>query len=108
MKPLKKKPPLEATIQNRIRKALELLGWRTWKIHGGRFQSGWPDLFCAHADLGVRWVEVKRPKTGKLTRGQQKRFAALESAGVGVWVLDGAEPTDLALIDGPPNWRAYE
>ncbi len=108
MKPLKKRPTLEATIPARIRKALARLGWTAWKIHGGRFQSGWPDLYCAHPELGVRWIEVKRPKTGKLTRGQRQRFAELEANGVGVWLLDGAEPTDIAVIHGPPPWRYYD
>ena len=106
MKPLKKRPELEASIQNKIRKTLELGGWYTRKTHGGKFSSGFPDLFVCHMTHGVRWIEVKRPKVGKLTRAQRKVFQAFEDHGVGVWILDA--PCQIDLLFEEPNWKDWK
>jgi len=105
MKPLKRKPRLEKEIENALRKALKKAGWHTWKTHGNRFQAGFPDLYCLHPIHGQRWIEVKRPKTGRLTAPQVAQFELFESFGVGVWVLDSESTT--GLLGASPNWRDF-
>lgn len=106
MKKLKGRPPLEVAIQNRVRATLTAAGWTSWKTHGGPYQSGWPDLYCAHPQHGARWAEIKRPRLGRFTPAQRVRFAELEAAGVGVWVLHEAAGCEAVLL-GPPNWRNW-
>lgn len=105
MKPLKKKPPLEKAIEKAIRKALADLGWSTWKTHGSRFQAGLPDLFCAHVEHGVRWIEVKRSAKHTPTPAQVHQFQRFAAAGVPVHILHDRSMT--GLLDGPANWTDY-
>lgn len=94
----------ETSIVSRIRLTLVANGYTlVEKTHGNSYQAGWPDLYCFHPVKGHRWVEVKRPRVGRLTRAQRVRFAQWEAAGEGVWVL--TSPDDAVRLDGPPNWR---
>lgn len=76
-----------------------------WKTHGNRFQPGWPDLYASHPEHGTRWIEVKRPKGGRLTRAQRVRFPEMSEAGVGIWVLTGAQ--EIGALFDPPQWEAW-
>lgn len=106
MKPMRPRPPLESAIVERIRKALFAASWTIVdKTHGGEFQSGIPDLITFRPGRGVQFVEIKRPKGGRLTPAQKSRFARWEASGLGVWVLTG--PDDIGLLDGPANWRDF-
>ena len=97
--------PLEKQIEKEIRREMDRLGWHTEKIHGGRFQSGLPDLHCFHRVHGYRWVEVKRPKSGRLTNHQMVKFPVLDASGQGIWILTSADQIDLLFKD--PNWKLW-
>lgn len=97
--------PLERAIQSQIRAKLRADGWLVAKSHCNKFQKGWPDLYCYHPRHGPRWVEVKRPTEGRLTKDQRIRFPEWESYGVPIWILTSVE--EVGLIFGPPNWRRF-
>jgi len=71
------------------------------------YQSGFPDLFCAHVTWGIRWVEVKRPVGYRFTAAQLHWFPLFMSAGVGVWVLTSERDSEILKLKGPANWTAY-
>lgn len=102
MEPLKKKPDLEKVIYQRVRRALEADGWLVEKTHGSMYQVGWPDLFLCHPRHGMRWVELKRPREGKLKPSQEKKFARWQQHGVGIWILTGV--ADIPKLFEAPNW----
>jgi len=57
----KKKPPLEKTITRNILKYLNNLpNCYARKVHGGKYQSGFPDIVCCRDGVAV-FIEVKRP-----------------------------------------------
>lgn len=99
------KPRSEKAIQAGIRKALEADGWLVAKTHGGRFMKGWPDLWCCHPEHGYRWIEVKRPKGGKLTDAQARRFPEWDAFGVKIWILTDEE--EIPLLWKAPNWKNW-
>ena len=105
MKPIRAKSPTEKLIQSKIRKALEATGALVRKSHGNRFQVGWPDLLVLHPEHPARWIEVKRPKTGRLTPGQRSEFEKWDAAGARIWVLTSVDQLD--LLDTEPNWREW-
>lgn len=51
------------------------------------------------------WIEVKRAKRGRLTDDQRARIPRWAQAGLGVYVLTGAQ--DVPLLNGPANWRPW-
>ncbi len=97
----------EAKIQNEIITALRSGEWLVIVTHGNEFQMGLPDLYCAHARFGTRWIEVKNRLAYRFTAAQNKTFPELQAKGVGIWVLCSAEPAELALLFQPPNWWKY-
>jgi len=105
MKALRQRPESEKTIQARIRRVLEDSGHFVRKAHGNRFQVGWPDLLVVNKVHGCRWIEVKRPKTGRLTPGQRSEFEKWDAAGARIWVLTSVDQLD--LLDTEPNWREW-
>lgn len=98
---------LEKPIERDLRAELHARGWWTTKIHGGRFQSGLPDLYCFHPEHGERWVEVKRPTKGRLTDKQLVRFPQMDAAGVGIWILTGHDEEQIGFLFCPPNWKKW-
>jgi hypothetical protein len=80
----------ESIIQDDLKDFLERRGWYVIVTHGSEFQMGLPDLYCAHYEYGVRWVEVKNPEKYSFTSAQRQVFPALMSKGVGIWILTGA------------------
>jgi hypothetical protein len=97
----------EAKIQTDIIKALRGGEWLVIVTHGNEFQKGLPDLWCAHLQYGVRWVEVKNIEKYRFTAAQLETFPAMQSKGVGVWVLGSDKPEELQKLFGPPNWWHY-
>lgn len=95
----------EAAIQAELRERLRRDGWLVVKSHGNKFQPGWPDLYAHHPEHGARWIEVKRPKAGRLTKAQRVVFAEWSVYGVGIWVLTSAEEVGLLLEE--PNWSEW-
>lgn len=97
----------EAKIQNSIIAALRAVEWLVVVMHGNEFQAGVPDLYCAHRTYGQRWIEVKNSKAYRFTEAQNRMFPLFASAGVGIWILDSAEPDQLQLLMAEPNWWQY-
>ena len=68
---------------------------------------GLPDLYCAHRQYGTRWIEVKNTVNYRFTPAQLEIFPAMTSKGVGVWVLQSAEPEELQKLLKPANWFMF-
>lgn len=106
MNPLKikdRKGP-EAKIQDDIVKKLRGMEWFVKETHGNMFQSGLPDLFTANIKYGSRWIEVKNPYSFSFTPAQIQDFPKMKSAGVGIWILFGAEDEEILKLWKPANW----
>ena len=97
----------EAKIQRDIENALKILDWVVKSTHGSAYQSGFPDIWAAHSKWGQRWIEVKQPTGYSFTPAQLEFFPKMTSAGVGVWILTGADSSQLQRLSGPPNWFQY-
>jgi len=99
----------ESKIQEKLIKELRYLEWFVKPTHGNMYQSGFPDLYCAHRKYGQRWVEVKLPDMAgsRFTAAQLSTFPQLAAAGVGVWILTGWEAHDIKKLFGPPNWYQF-
>lgn len=96
---------LESKLQSEIKAYLEARGWHVEVFTCNAYQKGIPDLI-AYRDHGtvVRWIDVKRPKLGTLTKHQCQKWPVWESIGVGVWVMTEC---DDSVLFGPPNWREW-
>ena len=95
LKPLKKATRSEKAIQDAIIKRLKGIGFTLIsKSHCSAFQKGWPDLYCYHPEHGSLWVEVKKPKTGRLTKAQKVVFPKWVAAGVPLWILTHEDQVD--------------
>jgi hypothetical protein len=108
---VRRPPPPKDRPEDKIVQALKAyLRTREWlvkKTHGSEYQSGFPDLFCAHKRFGIRWVEVKVAKHGRFTPAQIETFREFAGVGVGVWVLVGATEEEYQKLFHQPNWWAY-
>ncbi len=104
---LKKKKGPEKIIQDALVEFLEYRGWLVKKTHGNEYQSGLPDLYCAHRKYGQRWIEVKNPDAYAFTPAQLEFFPKLAAVGVGVWVLVKADEHEYNKLWLPPNWHTY-
>lgn len=91
-------------VSDPLRRLMHSRGWLTVKTTGGRFSSGWPDLFCAHPEYGMKWVETKVPG-GRLRPSQRKMFTKLAKHGVKIWVI--IEPDGYYKLFNEPNWWKY-
>ncbi len=94
----------EAKIQNDVIDTLKKGDWFVQVMHGNLFQYGVPDLFIAHLKFGQRWVEVKNPLAFSFTKAQLDNFPKMHAAGVGIWILFSAEPSELQKLFRPANW----
>jgi hypothetical protein len=94
-------PPLEKTIVKNILKFLNSLpNTRAKKIPGTQYSSGWPDIISV-TDGTVVFIEVKRPKVGRITPLQQAELAAWAGAGAVTMVATSvAEVEDVLLATG--------
>ena len=99
---------LEMQIQRELVEFLRARDWHPERILGNSYQSGIPDLYAFHRVHGHRWIEIKRPDGRySFTIRQRQKFPAWEKAGIGIWILCGANESEYALLFGPPNWRSY-
>lgn len=90
--------PLESAIQSQIVQVLKLRGWQIWEMFKGSTRggpvwatSGIPDLYVFHTSGRALWLEVKRPKTGRLSAAQTERHRELKLCGLPVHVVTSAE-----------------
>ena len=95
----------EAKGMRNLRKLMEHRGWLVKKIHGGQYQFGFPDLFCAHPEYGHRWIEMKAPKQ-KLRSSQIKKFSEFETYGELIFVLEDENGYG-KLFKPFGNWKEY-
>ena len=96
------KPKLEKEHYKELRAHMMARGWMVKKVTGSVYMVGWPDVFAAHKEHGIRWIETKRPETGKLSKEQVEMFIEFGQHGVGVWILETVE--DYPTLFGSPNW----
>ena len=99
------KPELQ--IQEELIEFLKAHQWHVEPISADAFQNGLPDLFCAHKDLGTRWVEVKRPTGYTFTLRQRQRWPVWDEFGIRIWILTAATQEEYDKLFGPPNWHDY-
>lgn len=93
--------PLEAAIQSQIVQVLRLKGWHVWEMQKGSSgptgnrrvfcTPGIPDLYVFKPGGKAFWLEVKRPKTGKLSPAQVERHRELNLCGLPVYVATSIE-----------------
>ena len=92
--------PLESAIQAHIVRALNLKGWNVWEMQKGSngptgnrrvyCTPGVPDLL-AFKPGRLLFLEVKRPKTGRLSAAQVERHRELTLCGLPVHVVTSVE-----------------
>lgn len=76
-----KPEPSEASIVRRIKTALKDAGWRVWKNHGSAYsEPGLPDLMAIRDGKFVA-IEVKRPRSGRLSAAQTRWIKKIEEQG---------------------------
>src|SRR5678810_412909 len=97
-----KREMLEKEHWLELRGLMRKRDWFVQKIHAAEELSGWPDVYASHKEFGPRWIETKRPETGRLTDEQRRVFTELHAHGTGIWILETIE--DYPLLFQPPNW----
>lgn len=100
----------ESTIQRRVKAELIAAGWHVEVLSCNAYQKGIPDLYAFKIHRGKeihRWIDVKRPKGGTLTKHQVQKWSAWEKIGLGVWILTGQEPDYDLVLCRRPNWREW-
>lgn len=96
---------IEFSESNKLRRYMEERGWLIKKLHGGKYQSGFPDLVAMHPEHGLRWIETKAPG-GKLRPSQRKFFAVMSTHGQLIFVLHSVKDYPL-LFSKYDNWISY-
>lgn len=81
--------------------------WLVKPTHGNAFQSGFPDLYAAHAKYGARWIECKVEGKYKFTPAQKLWFPQFSAAGVGIWILVSSEQSEIDKLFRAANWYQY-
>ena len=81
--------------------------WVVMETHGNVFQKGFPDLYCAHARYGARWIEVKYALAYQFTIEQRRTFPLLSSVGIGVWILTADTEEEYLKLWQPANWYQF-
>jgi len=100
-----KKP--EEKIRDDFIDFLKIRDWFVKIMHGSAYQSGVPDLYCAHLKYGQRWVEVKNPLKYEFTAAQRETFPKMSAHGVGIWVVTAATEEEYKKLFQQPNWYFY-
>lgn len=97
----------EAAIQAKLQDYLKVRDWLVKSTHGSAYQSGFPDLYCAHRKFGTRWIEVKNKTNYRFTDAQLEYFPLLDAKGVGIWILTDATSDEYAKLFKLPNWHLF-
>ena len=95
----------ESKGSERLQLFMRSKGWWCKKLHGGKYQSGLPDLLALHPLHGHRWIETKAPGE-KLRPTQRKMFAMFNRYRQKVYVLED-EKGYWKLFDKKDNWLTY-
>ena len=96
----RKQEPLESTLQNRLIKILEQLGWYVQKTEG-RSRNGFPDVTAVDTLGNVWFIELKRT-VGKPSQDQCRELKALAEHNANVMLLYGKKAVDTILFY--KNW----
>ena len=97
----------EAVIQRDIVKFLQLRGWLVHVTHMNQMESGWPDLNIIHPRYGVRFVDVKVPNKGSLTKRQKEYWPTMHTFGAGPYIMTAATEYEYRKLFGKPNYSDY-
>lgn len=97
----------EGKIQQELVLYLQARRWVVKETHGNIYQSGLPDLYCAHPEYRSRWIEVKNPVKYEFTKAQREFFLQLTACGIGIWVLTAATEEEYLKLWQPANWTHY-
>lgn len=112
----KKLPPPELKLRTALVELMERRGWFVHITHGSAYSSGLPDLYCAHVNYGVRWLEVKNAAGYHFTKDQLRVFPLMVAKNVGIWVvalypnfteMQLVNEYENVVVNGPPNWVKY-
>lgn len=95
----------EAKGSARLQLYMRGRGWFVKKLHGGKYQSGLPDLIAMHSIHTLRWIETKAPGE-KLRHSQISMFKMFNRYGQKVYVLED-EKDYWKLFDKKDNWICY-
>lgn len=101
----------EKKLEHAVRNYLHSQGWYTVKMHGNKFQSGIPDLYCAHPKYGQRWIELKT-RDGVMTSAQCRTFPKFHKAGVKIFIIGavsdiGTPGSNKGIFGSKSNWLPY-
>lgn len=96
---------VEKTGSDRLRQYMHSQGWFTVKIPGGRFLSGFPDIFATHPLHGIKLIETKVPTRGKLSDSQKAMFNKLSRHGAKIYILHDEKNYDKLFNE--PNWKLF-
>jgi len=101
-----KTPPLEKTIVKNILAYLnDLPNTRARKIPGTQYSAGWPDIIAV-TDGAVVFVEVKRPRIGRLTDLQRVELDLWQRAGAHCFVSTSVDELKMQMLQAgisPPS-----
>lgn len=108
-----KRNKLESAISRDVKAELISLGWHVEVITCNAFMRGIPDFYCfkrcVRPDFTKhdvhRWVDIKRPKGGTLTKAQCQKWPLWESIGLDVYILTGTGQEH--ILHGPANFRDW-
>jgi len=117
-----KRNKLESAISRDVKAELISLGWHVEVITCNAYMRGIPDFYCFKRTVvsspyiaGVatsnyykdfhRWVDIKRPKGGTLTKAQCQKWPLWESIGLDVYILTGTGQEH--ILYGPANFRDW-
>lgn len=113
---LKKGPDPELVLRTKLVELMQKRQWYVHITHGNAYSKGLPDLYAAHINYGLRWIETKNAAGYHFTRDQLIEFPLMMAKNVGIWVV-ALYPgfTDAQLMyeyenvvqNGPPNWTKY-
>lgn len=86
---------------------LVLKGWYTQRLIGNEYQVGIPDLLTCHSRYGIRFIEVKNPKSYSFTPAQLDNFPKLVANGCPIWILVAATEEEYEKLFKPCNWYQF-
>lgn len=88
---------LEKEIEKKLREKTKKLGGRAYKfISPGN--NGVPDRLIVLPDGKVGFAELKKPKTGKASKLQERQLEFLKKLGCYVMVIDKVEDIPIFLL----------
>lgn len=97
-------PSIDANAMD-IMSALIFADYKIMHTHGNSFQSGLPDILAVHPVHGIKWVEVKNPKSYSFTMAQRIRLEQMMICKFPVWIIQ--KPTEIKLLLGKSNIREF-